>query len=138
MLTFSGSVIISSLVVGANLLVNYFVGCGCALVGHLYFTTLFMDRNTFSKSWKVFCWNVRGINSDKKWVSIRDKITESNCDIVCLQETKMEHLSQRIVLSVLGSTFSHDISVPSVGASGGILVAWTHDLGPARSTRVDT
>jgi len=70
--------------------------------------------------------------------SVRSLVESTKADIVCLQETKMEHLSQRIVLSVLGSTFSHYISVPSVGASGGILVAWTHDLGPARSTRVDT
>ena len=58
----------------------------------LYLPVLFMDRNTFSKSWKVLCWNVRGINSDKKWVFIRDKITESNCDIVCLQETKKKKI----------------------------------------------
>ena len=42
------------------------------------------------KSWKILCWNVRGINSVNKWDSIRDKIVESGCDIVCLQETKRE------------------------------------------------
>lgn len=41
-----------------------------------------------TRSWKILNWNVRGINSDKKWNSIRDRIVESGCDIVCLQETK--------------------------------------------------
>lgn len=35
-------------------------------------------------------WNVRGLNSDTKWNSIRDKIVKSNSEIVCLQETKKE------------------------------------------------
>ena len=30
---------------------------------------------------------MRRLNSDKKWDAIRDKIAESNCDIICLQET---------------------------------------------------
>jgi len=33
---------------------------------------------------------MRRLNSDKKWDAIRDKIAESNCDIICLQETKKE------------------------------------------------
>jgi len=37
------------------------------------------------------CWNVRGVNLDKKWNAIRDRIVDSKCDIVCLQETKREH-----------------------------------------------
>ena len=40
------------------------------------------------RPWKILCWNIRGINSNKKWNSIRDKIVESKCNILCLQETK--------------------------------------------------
>lgn len=43
------------------------------------------------KFWKILCWNVRGLNSNKKWNSIRDKVLESCCDIVYLQETKRAH-----------------------------------------------
>jgi hypothetical protein len=49
-----------------------------------------MASTTHVRNWKVLCWNVRGINSDTKWDCIRDKISESGCDIVCLQETKKE------------------------------------------------
>jgi len=43
------------------------------------------------KQWKVLSWNVCGINSDKKWNSIKDRISKNNCDAVCLQETKRNH-----------------------------------------------
>jgi exonuclease III len=45
-------------------------------------------------------------------------------DVVCLQETKMASISQRDVLSMLEADFNQFIVLPSVGASGGILVTW--------------
>jgi exonuclease III len=47
-----------------------------------------MDSN---RNIKVLFWNVRGINSQAKWDAIRDKISESACQVVCLQETKREN-----------------------------------------------
>jgi exonuclease III len=46
-----------------------------------------MDLN---RSWKILNWNLRGINSEKKWLALSSKIVESGCDIICLQETKRE------------------------------------------------
>jgi hypothetical protein len=40
------------------------------------------------RKWRVLCWNVRGLNSEDKQREVRSKIEESECDIVCLQETK--------------------------------------------------
>jgi exonuclease III len=48
----------------------------------------------------------------------------TRADIVCLQETKMQSIPRRIMLSMLGSDFEHSLVLPSVGASGGILLAW--------------
>lgn len=48
------------------------------------------QRTAQTRQWNVVCWNIRGINSHKKWNAIRSKIQESNCDIVYLQETKRE------------------------------------------------
>lgn len=87
---------------------------------------------------KILIWNVRGLNSVARQDSVRTLVESTRADIVCLQETKMENVSRRTVLSALGSSFSHYVFAPSVGASGGILTAWKHDLGPAISTRVDT
>lgn len=53
--------------------------------------------------WKVMCWNVRGVNSDKKWNFIRDKILEGQCDIICLQETNREQLDPPFYQKFLSS-----------------------------------
>ena len=58
--------------------------------------------------------------------------------MVCIQETKIEKLSRGTILAALGSDFTHFVELPSVGASGGILVAWRNELGPANATRVDS
>jgi len=83
-----------------------------------------MDSNLISKSWKILCWNVRGINSDKKWVSIRDKIIESNYDIVCLQQKK-ENFDLQFIKNFCPRQFDSFEFLPSVGASGGIITIWT-------------
>lgn len=37
-----------------------------------------------TRTWKIFYLNVRGVNSDKKWNSIPDKVVECGCEIVSL------------------------------------------------------
>lgn len=49
----------------------------------------------------------------------------------------MEQISRQTLLSSLGSDFDNFVELPSAGASGGLLVAWRHALGPAIATRVD-
>jgi exonuclease III len=67
---------------------------------------------------------VRGLNSEKKWNSIRDKIVESKCDIVCLQETKKEQFDSTFIRNICPQHFDSFTFKPSQGASGGILVCW--------------
>ena len=86
---------------------------------------------------KILVWNVRGLNSSARQDSVRMLVQSIRADIVCLQETKMEGISQWFVLSTLGPDFCHFVFVPSVGASGGILVAWKQALGTAGNFRVD-
>ena len=47
------------------------------------------------KNWSVLCWNVRGLNSKARQRDVRAKIEESQCSIVCLQETKCEDFDIR-------------------------------------------
>jgi exonuclease III len=49
-----------------------------------------MNTTHQTRKWKVLCWNVRGLNAKEKWEAIRDKISESGCDVICLQETKRQ------------------------------------------------
>jgi len=87
-----------------------------------------MDNTSGLKFWKVLCWNVRGLNSDKKWDSIRDKITESRCDIICLQETKREHIDLQFIKHFCPNGFGSFEFLPYVGASRGILTVWKSHL----------
>jgi exonuclease III len=77
-----------------------------------------------NKSWKLLSWNVSGLNSNKKWNSIRDKIMESKSVIICLQETKKETFDINFIKNLCPLDFDSFKFLPSVGASGGILVVW--------------
>jgi hypothetical protein len=65
-----------------------------------------------------------GLNSDKKWNSIRDKIIESRSEIICLQETKRETFDISFIRNFCPPTYDSFEYLPSIGASGGILVIW--------------
>jgi hypothetical protein len=76
------------------------------------------------RSWKILCWNVRGINSEEKWNSIRNKISESNSDICCIQETKREDFDDLYIRNFCPPALDNFIFLLSNGALGGILVTW--------------
>lgn len=82
-----------------------------------------MNPNHIRK-WKVLCWNVRGINAVRKWNSVKNKVTEANYDVVCFQETKKELIDSEFLKKVLPPSFDDFLFVPSVGAFGGLLMAW--------------
>ena len=74
-------------------------------------------------SWQILCWNIRGLNASGKWDAVREKIEESACSILCLQETKKEHFDSRFISNFAPRRFDSFEYIPSLGASGGILVA---------------
>jgi exonuclease III len=75
------------------------------------------------KLWKVLCWNIRGINSEKKWNDIRDRVVETSCDIICLQETKRASFDSNFLRQFCPPFDSFEFN-PSNGASGGSIVIW--------------
>ena len=74
-----------------------------------------------NRSWNILCWNVRGINAMEKCDVVRDKIVESACSVVCLQETKREHFEMSFIRKFAPRRFDRFDYIPSVGASGGSL-----------------
>jgi exonuclease III len=74
-------------------------------------------------------WNVRGLNSSVRQDSIKELVDSSQVDVVCFQETKMQNITRRNILSMLGADFPDYVYLPSVGASGGILIAWRRHIG---------
>uniref|UniRef100_A0A0A8XS12 Endonuclease/exonuclease/phosphatase domain-containing protein n=1 Tax=Arundo donax TaxID=35708 RepID=A0A0A8XS12_ARUDO len=43
-----------------------------------------------NRNWNILNWNIRGLNSDDKCKAVRANIEESNCAVLCIQETKNE------------------------------------------------
>jgi exonuclease III len=81
-----------------------------------------------ARNWRILCWNIRGINAVEKWDAVRDKIEESSCSVVCLQETKREHFDVSYIRNFAPRRFDRFDFIPSVGASGGILVVWNSSV----------
>ena len=77
-----------------------------------------------TRDWNILCWNIRGINGTEKWDAVRDKIEECASYIICLQETKRELFDSSFIRKFAPRRFDCFDFIPSVGASGGILVVW--------------
>ena len=69
-------------------------------------------------------WNVRGLNSRAKRDSVKSVVVSLKPAVVCLQETKLDSVSDFNILTILGSGFSNFVFNPAHGSRGGILVAW--------------
>ena len=78
--------------------------------------------------WKVLDWNVRGLNDKDKRVIVYNKIDESQCSIICLQETKCETFDHSFIRTFCPKIFDRFVFSPSVGASGGIIVIWNSSV----------
>jgi exonuclease III len=78
----------------------------------------------FLKKWIVLCWNIRGLNAKPKQLALLNAIKISGCDVLCLQETKKEHFDLQFIKSCCPSCFDEFVYVPSVGASGGLIIIW--------------
>ncbi|XP_073353529.1 uncharacterized protein [Aegilops tauschii subsp. strangulata] len=73
---------------------------------------------------KLMCWNVRGLNAPAHRDTVRDLIRDYNATIVCLQETKLDHVDDTLIESILGPSFTASYHVlPVVGSRGGMIMA---------------
>lgn len=84
-----------------------------------------MNQN---RIWSILSWNVRGINSKEKWDHVRNKISESGAAIVCLKETKRTSFDQSYISKFCPRHLNKFVFIPSIGASGGLLVVWNSAL----------
>jgi len=84
-----------------------------------------MNPSLSRRNWTILSWNIREINSQEKWDAIRSKIFESNCDVICLQETK-ESFDANYLKKLCPPRLNCFEFLPFVGNSGGsiIILAW--------------
>jgi hypothetical protein len=55
-------------------------------------------------------------------------VEESGYSIFCLQETKMAQVNMSVIRKLAPRRFDSFDFIPSMGASGGILIAWCSSL----------
>ena len=103
----------------------WMIKCWCLISGAIY---IFVSMNSTNRSWNILNWNIRGMNSQDKWLALRQKIDESDCNILCLQETKRQNLDLAYIQKICPQRFNKFKYLPSIGASGGILTAWNGTL----------
>ena len=77
---------------------------------------------------KILTWNVRGLNDPDKRLHIKNLLKDWHANIICLQETKMELITTRIVRSLWRYKHVDWMFLGSNGASGGILLMWDRRL----------
>jgi exonuclease III len=75
----------------------------------------------------VFNWNCRDFNKSKKKLLLTEYLHQHKADLIDIQETKIESVSERI-LTKLSSTITCWVIKPSQGNSGGILVGINDSL----------
>ena len=84
-----------------------------------------MDSRRYSK---ILFWNIRGINSQEKWDALRDKISESACQVLCIQETKRENFDSFYIRKFCPRNLDNFAFSPSHGGSGGLITIWNSSL----------
>uniref|UniRef100_A0ACD6A1M8 Uncharacterized protein n=1 Tax=Avena sativa TaxID=4498 RepID=A0ACD6A1M8_AVESA len=69
-------------------------------------------------------WNVRGLNDQDRKDTMHETIATSTCQIVCLQETKLEDISSFDACYIGGNRSKSFAQRPALGTRGGILMLW--------------
>jgi hypothetical protein len=72
-----------------------------------------LDPNCPLRSWKILCWNIRGINLDK-WKVLKSKINVSVFSApVNYEVVKITHSNSKVVLRTINHTIIYPGSAPS-------------------------
>ena len=73
---------------------------------------------------ELLSWNVRGVNESTKRKVIKSVIRKQNVDLFCIQETKIQVMSDRVVRSSRSGRFLDWKALNACGSAGGILICW--------------
>ena len=74
---------------------------------------------------KLLSWNVRGVNKSTKRKVIKSVIRKQKVDLFCIQETKIQDMTDRVVRSLGTGRFLDWKALNACGSVGGILICWS-------------
>ena len=67
---------------------------------------------------------MRGANDNSKRKVIKSVVRKQKVDLLCIQETKIQVLSDRVVKSLGSGRFLDWKALDAIGSAGGILICW--------------
>ena len=73
---------------------------------------------------KILSWNVKGVNDSSKRKLIKSVVRKQKVDLFCIQETKMQVMSKRVVISLGPRRFLDWRALNAMGSAGGVLICW--------------
>ena len=74
---------------------------------------------------RLLSWNVRGANNSSKRKVIKAMIRSQRVDLFCLQETKIQAMTQGLVRSLGIGRFLDWGTLDAHGSAGGLLIRWS-------------
>ena len=77
---------------------------------------------------KCISWNVWGLRDERRRGIVGRYLRDWGADVICLQETMLTHLEQRIWTSLGWGSGESQVSIAASGRSGGIILAWKEAL----------
>ena len=83
-------------------------------------------------------WNPRGLNDPKRRDVVSDLVASSSCQIVCLQETKLQNVDSYTAAQLGGFRLRQFAQRPANGTRGGILLLWDDRVVQASNVVIGT
>ena len=77
---------------------------------------------------KILCWNVRRANDNSKRKLIKAFVRNHKVDLLCIQETKIQLMSEGLVRSIGVGRYLDWRALDASGSAGGILICWDKRL----------
>ena len=77
---------------------------------------------------KILYWNVRGANDNSKRKLIKAFVRNQKVDLLCIQETKIQLMSEGLVRSIGVGRYLDWRALDASGSAGGILICWDKRL----------
>lgn len=93
---------------------------GSVIKGFNKMSTVIMN---YKQKFNFLSWNVCGLNNRNKRLGVRQTILIEKPDVVVLQETKLQCVSDQIIREVCGRRLDTYRVLESVGTRGGIILA---------------